>query len=418
MSRWVETLTRLPQSSIPPVVLQETSNSCDSDIEDDGEEFIEDPTTGGRIYLHQATTVVYRFASALREQIGDSLDTPPLFKLRDRRRPLGLPITYVCKVLLPGTSANAVEGSPSPSIAFARRNACYEVCRKLDEQGVLDYRYFYLPSTSSAGPHRYRDNSLSPHSVGEPELLDLPPLGDKFSGTRCYPKQKPVFWTIALSGQHTTLHPTIVMTEQSDESSPYAPIVILTRRPLPELPSFRIFLSGIPASVQLIRGASFDVNEKKLRDLSRYTLRVCRTIANKPFTCSVAEMPYFVAPLALGWTPPTGKDAVSISDIILWESVTLAGGTWAVPLKFGPISEVAADFNDAVVLDRWTEFTRRYSVVKIRPDMTPLTKPDDSAVSTESSLLNKTKDLFCGSAKLGLIIWSNIAGPVKKTFRS
>lgn len=166
---------------------------------------------------------------------------------------------------------------------------------------------------------------------------------------------------------------------------PHAPIVILARRPLPRLADFRVFFTGVAALVCLTRAKSFDVNETRLHELSLYTLRICRAVANKPLACGASDMLYLFAPLPLAWSPPDrAADRFPFPDIydsISWSLVTLAASRGVVPLKFGRADSVSLDVEDAVIQDRWTEFTRRYIVTQVRGDLSPLSKPDDSQVS-------------------------------------
>lgn len=392
MLRWTESLCNTPRSSIPPHTLRETINPYHSDSEDDDDqlqEFVKDPTTSGRIYLQDATTVIYRFASSLGIKGGRTFSHQPLFDFKDEQREFGVSRSYVCTVLLPGSPVDKISGSPSSSMAHARRSACYHACVELFKIGLLDYRLFPLSPGITA---QYdQDTNIGSQSV----ILDptnnetFSPHGssdNKSQGTRCYPRKQPDFWPNTGSVTIASLYPTIISTDHSDEAmQPHAPILILTRQPLPSLSNTKLFFSGVPAIVRFRPGASFKVDERRLHDIYMYTIRMCRAIANKPFVCSLVHMHYFFAPLGLDWTPPDDDEKdqwgfPNVVDHIPWELVTRAAGSWAMPLKYGKAEEVAEDIEDAVIQDRWVEFTRRYDVIRTRPDLTPLSKPLDSPV--------------------------------------
>jgi len=108
---------------------------------------------------------------------------------------------------------------------------------------------------------------------------------------------------------------------------------------------------------------------------------------NKPFVCPLDRMSYFFSPLASAWTPASStknnhQSLPSIADFIPWDSVAKAADRWAVPLQAESLEALNNDINDAIIQDRWVEHTRRYFVVKVRPDLTPLSKPADSPVSS------------------------------------
>lgn len=377
MQRWTKLLRNNTQVPAPPRRLSESTNPYHSDTEDDdceSDEFVKDPTTSGRIYLQDATTVIYRLASISRCQDSEPSGDSPLFQFRDIHQDFGSTPAYVCTIHLPGTTVNGLSGAPQASMAGARRAACYKACVELSTSGLLDYRLFPLP-TSLTAAHR----SIILGADNDPGVPD-----NRTTGSQCYPRKQPDFWDNAASAPHTSLYPTIISTDHLDDAAqPHAPIVILTRQPLPDIASFKIFLSSVPAIVHFRKGAAFEVSETQLQTIYLYTLRICRAIGNKPFTCSLPDVLYFFAPLHLGWED-SGAQLPNIVDSIPWDLLTLAAENWALPLKRGNPEELAEQIRDAVIQDRQVEFTRRYDVVKLRTDLTPLSKPLDSSVSGNS----------------------------------
>ncbi|KAJ7601032.1 hypothetical protein C8J56DRAFT_24327 [Mycena floridula] len=374
LQKWLATVRKRPcRPMLPPASLRLPSRSYSSDSEDDDEdgEFLLDPTTGGRIYPHGSADVFYNFAS----RSGRKASHDPLFVYSDSQEDLGRPPRYVCQINLSGTPVDGLQAYSSISVALCRRLACYAACSKLMDAGLLDHRSFLLPQL----PSRALDERL------------LPPLSDKFPGARCYTKAIPQFWNHCGSGTSAPgiLYPTVISALFGTASARYAPIVILTRKPLPRLPSFKLFFTGVPSPVSFTQAEPFEVDGNRFNELSGYTLRICRAIANKPFTCSAFEMQYLIAPLPADWSPP--KDdipLVNVVDSIPWDLVSLACQKWAVPLKFGSAAQVRKDVKDAVIQDRWTEFTRRFIVTRVRSDLTPNSKPKDTMRDAEYANLN------------------------------
>lgn len=100
-------------------------------------------------------------------------------------------------------------------------------------------------------------------------------------------------------------------------------------------------------------------------------------------------MTYFLAPLLIDWSIPFDSDDgddgwrqsfPTVAESIDWEQVRLAGERATVALNSQDLETLIEDTRDAIVQDRWAEFTRKYYCVKMRPDLTPLSKPEDSPV--------------------------------------
>ena len=378
MLDWTEILCNSPESAVPPDSLRESINPYHSDSEDEDEdgasvECIQDPTTGGRICLQDATTALYRYAASARSNGLHVSHNQRLFEFQDIQNDFESPRAHVCTIVLPGTPVDRVSGGLASSKAQARRLACFKACKSLFEHGLLDFRLVPLPSTLRAQKH----NDL--WNLPEKDLS----IDPKTSGTRLYGRKRPDFWVNAIRGDATTLYPSVIFIKDAKDSPEYSPIVILTRQPLPSLQAFRLFLSGVGIPVQFYKAAPLRIDAGRLRDIHMYTVRICRAIMNKPLSCSLENMLYFFLPLSSKWRPPTrfGLDIPDISDDVPWNLVSLAADHWAVPINRNSSEQLELDLKDAIVQDRWIEFTRRYKVVKVRHDLTPLSKPADSPVS-------------------------------------
>ncbi|KAF8974226.1 hypothetical protein BDZ97DRAFT_3979 [Flammula alnicola] len=405
MLRWTETLCNSPESSVPPKSLRETINPYHSDSEAEDEEepqnFIKDPTTGGRIYLQDATTVIYRYAANIRSRAPGILDHQRIFEFKDIHKEFGIPRAHICSINLPGTPIHKVASDDLPSKAQARRSTCFKACEKLYNLGLLDCQLVPLPHHLRAQHEYERRKAFEKDSI--PEV--------KAPGTRAYPRKQPAFWENNPSGIPTVLYPTIISIANTIEGTEaFGPLVLLTREPLPDLPSFRLFFSGIAIHICFQKASPLHLDEVHMKDLHAFTVRICRAIMNKALTCSLEEMTYFFLPMPLGWRSPpdSGLGVPDIMESIPWELVSLAAQHWAVPIKHSSPEELEADLQDAVIQDRWIEFTRRYKVVKIRNDLTPLSKPADSP--REASYENLFE--FCKSKRKGLETLSNFEQPI------
>lgn len=390
MQRWVDSIVEGPESSAPPASLTEIPDPYCSDSDDDDDDadaFVKDPTTSGLIQAHNATTIIYRFAASFDSDSNEVSSPRPLFEFQQLRG-YGSRNMHICTVILPsGSPIRRVSGPPYPTQSAARKAACLQACEELFYRGFLDYRLFPRPRPVSI--RQQRETYVSPamlEEISDKEDDDVPFTKRGGGGTRSYPRRKPDFWENTKGVFYGRLYPTIITPDkQDDPSQPYQPLLILTRLPLPPIDSFRLFFAGVLSLVHFQTAEPLEVDVEELKVLYRYTLRICRAVANKPFICKIEDMVYFLAPLGSSWNAAcqqlqTKWQLPSVAEHIPWDDVKVAAENWVVPLKRESVDSLSADLQDAVIQDRWVEFTRRYDVVRVRADLSPLSKPEDSAV--------------------------------------
>lgn len=386
MLHWTESLCETAESAVPPQSLRESINPYHSESEDDDDDktshYIREPTTNGRIYLQDATIVLYRYAASVRSLIEEISDDHRLFKFEDTDKLLDEGRAYCCTINLPGTPVDGISGDPAPSKADARRSVCYKACESLYQANLLDCRLVPLPAKLRAQyDYETRDTT---------EIIPDVRAG----GTRSYPRLQPTFWSLVQTEKPTKLYPIIFYVDGvSDDGDPYGPLVILTREPLPDFDVFRLFNSGTTIPIRSQRASPMLIEEDRMKEIHAFSVRICRAVMNKALICKMEEMSYFLLPLARDWTPPPSPmlHIPDISVIVPWDIVALAATQWAVPIKHDSREIMEADLSDSIVQDRWIEFTRRYKVAKIRGDLTPLSKPADSVVSPPRYIPKKNR---------------------------
>ena len=354
---------RSPRVPPPPQKLKSSLQTYLSDDEDEADEespesYLLHPTTSGRIYPQEATMVLISLVSCIQEELpfpdGQSLFDFQLVKGKKSKES-----QFTCSINLPGTNVDGITGSAVQSIYLARRSASFEACKRLLAMGVLDHRVVPLPS------------SLVPRVRGLENLE-----GAKLAGTRRYPVKQPDFWGKGNTGPVSTLYPSVLTIESNHTH--YSPIALLTRRPLPPLTEFNLFASGSRAVVRSFRAAPFQVDDDKMKKIRGFSIRVFRSFLNKPLDCTLEDMTYFLAPL-VSWQMKNahGLTLPPLESSLDWDLMGQATDSWIVPIRHGSVEE---DLTDAVIQDRWIEFTRRYHVVKVRADMSPLSKPEPTEV--------------------------------------
>ncbi|KAG6813492.1 hypothetical protein H0H92_010517 [Tricholoma furcatifolium] len=346
---------------------------CQDDIP--SSTFIQDPTTCSRLYLTDSVDAINRFAST-----GNGLEVPQvLFDFREKHVSPS-ERHFDCIVTIPGVLR--VIGPPGTSELNAKSAACFKLCQYLSLLGLLDCRFFPQMLSANTSVDEEVHHNSSNH---------------KALGSRRYLRKEPNFWVNAKDTTNILLYP-IVISSASPDGQAYAPLALLSRQPLPHLENIEVFHARVPAIVSFRRCVPLDLQETRLHELCRYTTRLCRTLYNKPLECSRDDLVCFFAPLTPDWTSidrsvsSSPFDLPSVANYIHWDLVQLAGDRYNTPIKMTTLQELEIDMHDSVILDRSAEFTRKYFVVGVRLDMSPLSKPsENSREAAFSSILEFTK---------------------------
>ncbi|KAH6914993.1 hypothetical protein BKA70DRAFT_1257649 [Coprinopsis sp. MPI-PUGE-AT-0042] len=361
MLAWMDSLRDSDSITVPPDDLKESSYSYMSDEEGDtattSNLCITETTIGGRIYPQDAVATLLKYACSLRSN-AETRSNHSLFEIKATIAKAGRALAYTSTIRLPGSSIDGVAGSPEASKPLSRRSAAFAACKRLLKLGELDYRIVPLPSSDRPGPAL---------------------VSTKEDTGRMYRYKTPHFWSTANTGSVSVLYPTIIRV--SGMEVPYAPLLIFTRQPLTKLPPFDLFVSRRRATVEMFPGASFSVDAAQVEALHGFTLRMMKICLNKDVVCSLEDMTYFLGAGTKSWQARmAGSHTVgSGSDVeVNWELIKIAAEKYAVPISNSAERTMDEDLEDAVIQDRWTEFTRRFFSIRVRHDMSPLSKPKES----------------------------------------
>ncbi|KAJ3736470.1 hypothetical protein DFJ43DRAFT_1052289 [Lentinula guzmanii] len=378
---WMNTHCWTPQSSIACETLYTDRDPyfSDSDQESEPASFIRDPTTGSRLYPQDAVNAMYFLPSDEHNPTGEESLYNPLFEfdVQDDGR-------FICRIKQPFQSVPMPWSDPSLTKAGARRLAAYDVCVRLQEQGLLGSGVF---PTTWAIPS---DNNA------------LPAIDPVIWGTRVYGKRLPAFWSnsaLVSLDPLTRLYPMIISIEYKTNSiPPHAPLLLLTRQPLPDIPAFNVFFGGLPTRVNLTRAEPFSVDEHQFQDIHSYNDQLWRGVLNKPYSSTLHETLALYAPLESDWSCKTAQSSglLSVFSHISWSSISATLENWIVPLKCDNAEVLQKDTEDALIQDRWTLYTRRYDAAVVRSDLTPLSKPLDPELQGYENLVE-----FCKARRKG-----------------
>ncbi|KAK0486056.1 hypothetical protein IW261DRAFT_1582129 [Armillaria novae-zelandiae] len=374
--------TGISDTSLPPLTLSDLmavfSLDEGTEAEDSKQPCITDATTGCEIRLQDAAAVISRLGAHLLEM------NPGQNKERPRLVCVSAGSLCTVEVHLPGMpkDLSCITGPLSTSPAMARRHACFTACARLAEAGLLPYRFFPIPENRRLW-----------------KFKGLPPATDaKVAGTRMYLGSVSCFWKSFSYSPTKVLYPTIICGDCLEREAPHAPLLLLTRRPLPDITNIKLFFLGIPIVVPLRRAAPLLVNDEQLQLLHTYTIRFFRTVVNKPYTCESGKMAYFVAPLQSNFRSPVldssrSFDLLDIGSRLPWDAIHLASESRWVPLKYGAADMIEPDVHDAAIQGHM-EFIRRYEVVKVRRDLTPQSiHPNDNAMTILEFVRSKYESL-------------------------
>ncbi|KIY46644.1 hypothetical protein FISHEDRAFT_47032 [Fistulina hepatica ATCC 64428] len=344
LDQWKDTVARTHEGLVPPCPLQECNGPYDSDSDEDQTEsdFIQDPTTGGRIHYHEATTVLYKFAG----QYGCRRST--LFSFE--RSIFNDDLSFKCTVHLDRVPIEDISGGCAPTMPWARRQACYLTCRRLLEMGLLDCRLF--PAARQSFPPTSPLESSNDVS------------------TRAYMRKIPEFWHSAPHGAGCdTLFPVVLLPSNSH----YAPILFLTTRPLPALQPIALCVGQTLVNVSILRAAPLRLSNTQIHDLYLYTSRVVSCLLNKPVVCPEERTTFLLGPLKK-WTLHDSEDISDVSGFISWEALLPAARSafTEIPTTSKTLN---SELNDAIIQDRAIEFTRRYEVKAVRYDLSIMSRP-------------------------------------------
>lgn len=356
MDRWISTLvgnrTLVPHRPLQPP--SGTVRLSDNDDEDDQPSVLDNAASSGRLSSHDAVSAIFRYAAMHKT----ATETPLLEVCRVREAGRAC---FMCTVHLPGAPITHIRGPTAPSRWEARRAACIVACTTLYRYGSLDARFFRHRLNPGMGPIPYNK-----------------PTNGASGGS--YPRRVPPFWAASVRAPPTEgVFPLILeCVHRDEEAEQYRPLLLVTRYPLPDVPAIRVYDVPNVREVRLRRAAPLQLDEAQRELLVRYTERIVRTIANKDFTCVAEGMLWTVAPLNAGWQSSGRTAPCDVNDAIDWQGTKKSVDDIYVPVRPGTAEELEAFMEDAVVQGRRSEMTRRYFFVRVRRDLTPLSKPADS----------------------------------------
>jgi endoribonuclease Dicer len=206
---------------------------------------------------------------------------------------------FVCEVILPpACPISSAKGRPYPKKSYAKRSAAFEACVQLRKIGELDER-------------------LLPIHVKQTHAMANAMLALSLKQSNKYTRLiKPRQWEQTRGVAPDELFLTILDIDGEMER-PHQPLGLLTRKRLPDLLSFPLWLNTgqlVNAQVATCENV-LPLDELLLGQLTEFTFRMYLDVFNKVYERDVTKMDYWVAPLR----PNLSESKASPLALIDWE---------------------------------------------------------------------------------------------------
>ncbi|KAL2153195.1 hypothetical protein VTH82DRAFT_4350 [Thermothelomyces myriococcoides] len=233
------------------------------------------PDTGAKLTYRRSLVFLAAFVASLPHPPGVNLTAEYLI----------LPVSggFQCEVTLPDSSPirNAT-GKVHGSKAVAKCSAAFEMCIKLIEGNYLDK---HLRPTFTKQLHAMRNARLAV-STKKKERYNM--------------RVKPEIWSAV--GEPVELYVlALTLSDPAALGRPSSPLLLLTRQPLPEIPSFPLYFGNDRSSaVRCIPiSGPLELDDCQIQGLAAFTLAVFKDVFSKEYDATAAQLPYFIAPTKL-----------------------------------------------------------------------------------------------------------------------
>ncbi|KAG9625775.1 dicer-like protein, partial [Aureobasidium melanogenum] len=230
------------------------------------------PGTGAKITFGSALQILSHFVDSLPKE-GEEALQPTYIVTSQRQR-------YICEVVIPGPSpVRSVIGDPMSKKSLAKRSAAFKACKELVFTKHLN-SHLVPVYTKKLPSMRNAALALSSKQTGMYNM-----------------RVKPRIWK---DGRGSI--PSVVYLTHIDVSEglgrPHQPLLLVTRRPMPNFPEFPLFLNdGCRTDVKLTALTTpCKVTEVELVKFNRFTLSIFKDLYNKTYEFDLLNMSYWLVP--------------------------------------------------------------------------------------------------------------------------
>jgi endoribonuclease Dicer len=228
------------------------------------------------------------------------------------------------------------------SAKLAKRGVAFFACRLLHMSGCLDNHFL---------PHRIFPAEEQVDSSGAT-------IGSKRHQVEYEKAVSKVWQPLSPCGQVTTFYSSLIHYGNGSttiKGQLYRPVVLLTRNPLPSVPTLALYLDGEPLPIHVSPYGSIVVTAEQRRVLTAYSLdlwriitgkelRIAREVVNEKETNKELDLVYFVAEIKADVQLQEGGLS---SEDIEWKRMETAVEKKDVKLDWRNLP----DLEDAVIID-------------------------------------------------------------------
>lgn len=283
--------------SLERILLREKATKC----------FITEPS-GAKCNFHNCLVILARYGSSLQHKLDKDKTFFDVYYLMEQKELVRFgrekSITFRSKAVLPEYEGfNGAWGEDYPNKMLAKRSAAWETCFALRAKELLD--------TNLDSVHQKQRPDHGNARLAVNNKLDAYDM-----------KIKPDFWGHDLGGTPEDLFAAIIHLSPSKPlQNLHTPLILFTRRRLPTLPSFPVYLEVDNETTVRFEPQSEAVKtDKRLLDmLTSFTLAVYSDVFHKTYKREPSRMGYWLAPLKM-------KGLVAIPDTDLLRKIHEAGG--------------------------------------------------------------------------------------------
>ncbi|KAH8125046.1 hypothetical protein LI328DRAFT_156050 [Trichoderma asperelloides] len=313
---------------------------------------------GGGLKLIDSLACLAKYASSLSK---DGLQKLEYVVKPDKKQ-------FIASVVLPdGSPIKTIQGVSQRTKQLARCSAAFEACRILIERGYID-KHLQPAFAKKLPAMRNSRLALSADKKSEYEML-----------------VKPKFWSLCLGPEPpTTLYQTTIsLSQPAALGNPSRPLILLSRNPLPDIPSAPLFFGGGQTSIVRLSHSKrpLEVTSREVIALSSFTLRLFAHVFSKEYEAEPRELPYFIAPCSVSG----GKSRADVSNID-WEVVYHVGTTERLEWRNAPIEF----FKDKLAMDPW-DGSRKYILSGINERLKPSDPTPDGVPQPKSAAYRKVE---------------------------
>ncbi|KAJ4352331.1 Dicer-like protein 1 [Didymosphaeria variabile] len=318
----------------------------------------QDPTTGARLTYSSSLSVLGYFVACLPRK-NEQVDCQPTYVTAravnsdvNGMRESG----FQCEVILPETSPITFKtGKVHRKKALAKCSAAFEMCMDLRKKGYLD------------------ENLLSTMKKAAPEKANAHLAVNEKKKNQYPMRVKPEIWDTGLGSTPELLY-LMVVDVDTGLDRPHQALGLLTRIPLPQFPSFPIYLKDDRESnvVMVPLSKPLQVTIEVLELFTKFFHHIYLDIFHKDFETDLTKMYYWQVPVRHFKTPvATSAAPEDVIDMGKVRSIcSKPEHRWTPDM---PHEELL----DKYIVDRGAGGRRFYSI-RVMRDMKPLDRVPDN----------------------------------------